>query len=734
MSPTDAQRRTLLACSIACVLTCARASAAEVAQDSESGTVIAEVVVTALKRSTLLQETPMSMLAVSGETLKQRGIDNVTDLLRATPGLSLIDQGAGQRRLVVRGVQSAGEAQTGLYYDETPMSAGAPSTTNDAGQRTPELRLFDVERIEVLRGPQGTLYGSGSMGGTVRVLFNKPTYEPGAAVDSSFESIEGGDTGYQLNAMLNTPLVDDRLAARSVFYYRDRGGYIDNVALGRDDVNSELSRGGRMLLRYQPTDATTVDAAVHIQREDSFVSLWELPAGTHRSAVPTQLPVRDDFELYSLTMNWDLGFATFTGVTSLFKRDLAVTIDASRLMANFGPPGAPFRPAALLQPQDIEDRSHEWRLSSNSSRPLRWTAGVYYEQREAFTISEQLLADPLTGLPRTPRNVATSRNIDDTLEQRAVFGEISYDITPALTLTAGGRYFEYDKSITGETTVGFPLLGAVVTPPTTVESDEDGWVSKVNVAYEIGGGALLYAQANEGFRPGGANQVIGLPSALTPYEADSLWNYEVGARTRWFADALTVNLAAFRIDWDNMQVSGRTRDGAFNFISNAGEARIQGVELEMATMPLRGLELSLTGAYTDAKLTKDQRDPNVNAPGLKGDRIPNVPEYSAAFAAGYEWPLIDAFTAIVRTDVNYVGSSDSEFRPNNPNFEQIDHYTLTNLRLGVRHDPAGWAANVFVNNVFDDVAIGRILSNAFGRDLTVGAPPRTIGVNFSKEF
>jgi outer membrane receptor protein involved in Fe transport len=359
---------------------------------------------------------------------------------------------------------------------------------------------------------------------------------------------------------------------------------------------------------------------------------------------------------------------------------------------------------------------------------------VYYEEREAFTISEQLLADPLTGLPRNPRNVATSRNIDDTLEQRAVFGEISYDITPALTVTAGGRYFEYDKSITGETTVGFPLLGAVVTPPTTVESDESGWVSKLNVAYKIGGDALLYAQANEGFRPGGANQVIGLPAALTPYEADSLWNYEIGAKTNWLGDALTVNVAAFRIDWDNMQVNGRTRDGAFNFISNAGEARIEGVELETAMRPLQGLELSLSGAYTDAKLSKDQRDPNVNAPGLKGDRLPNVPEYSGAFSAKYEWPVLDALTALVRTDVNYVGSSDSEFRPNNPNFEHIDDYTLTHLRVGIRNQMAGWAAHVFVHNLFDEVAIGRVLSNAFGRDLALSSPPRTIGVNFAKAF
>jgi iron complex outermembrane receptor protein len=187
MLSTDALPRSPLALSIALVLACAQATAAEPQTSDAQSPVIEEVIVTALKRSTLLQETPMSMLAISGTAMTERGIDNVADLLRATPGLSLVDQGAGQKRLVVRGVQSAGEAQTGLYYDETPVSAGTPSTTNDAGQRSPELRLFDVERIEVLRGPQGTLYGSGSMGGTVRVLFNKPTYDY-AAVPSTAAS------------------------------------------------------------------------------------------------------------------------------------------------------------------------------------------------------------------------------------------------------------------------------------------------------------------------------------------------------------------------------------------------------------------------------------------------------------------------------------------------------------------------------------------------------------------
>lgn len=515
----------------------------EPTQDADQA-IVEEIVVTALRRDTLLQETPISLFAVSGRELADRGIDNVSDLMRASPGLTVIDQGPGQRRLVIRGIQSAGESQVGLYYDEAPLGGGAPSTTNDAGLRMPEVRLVDVARIEVLRGPQGTLYGAGSMGGTVRVLFNKPSQEYEAAADGSFEMVEEGDQNYQLNGMVNLPLLEDQLAIRGVFYYRDRGGYVDNLTLRREDINEEDSRGGRVMLRYQPTDAMMLDASVHLQRDDGYLAAWELPVGAYNTAVPTQLPVTDDFDLYNLTLNWDLDFATLTGVTSLFKRDLLVTVDASRLMGRFGPLGAPFRPGILNQPQDIENRSHELRLSSNSADALTWTAGAYWEERDAFTLTEQQLADQASGLPVEPRRVIFGRTIKDVLEQRAVFGELSYDVNEALNLTVGGRYFDYSKSITGETTVGFALVGAPFpTPPTTVESDDGGWVSKLNVSYKIASDALLYMQASEGFRSGGANQIIGLPTALTPYEADSLWNYEIGAKTGWFGDKLTANLA-----------------------------------------------------------------------------------------------------------------------------------------------------------------------------------------------
>jgi iron complex outermembrane recepter protein len=707
---------------------------------SADSLVIEEIVVTALKRETTLHDTPLAISAVSGETLLDRGIDTASDLLRTTPGLSVLDQGAGQRRLIVRGVQSAGEAQTGLYYDEAPVGAGSPGTTNDAGQRMPEIRLFDVERVEVLRGPQGTLYGSGSMGGTVRVLFNKPTEEYAAEVHGGIETMEEGDVGYQADGMVNLPL-GEQLAARAVAYHRERGGYIDNLRLGIDDINEEEANGGRLLLRYRPSDTLTLDLAAHLQREDAAVSAWEHTVGDYQSRTATQLPVEDDFELYNLTVKWDLGFATLTGIGSIFNRDLLVTIDGTRFIQGILPQlPAPLRPpfveSVLHQPQDIEDRSYELRLGSNGNGPLAWTFGGYYEQRDAFTSSQHVKADPVTGLRAVPPAFIFHRDIRDVLEQRAVFGELSYQLTSALALTLGSRYFDYDKEVTGSTLVPFVPFGfATATPPTTSKSDENGFVSKLNVAYRFGERTLVYAQANQGFRPGGVNQVPGLNQALAPYEADSTWNYELGFKSRWLDDRLDLRLAAFRIDWDDMQVTGVSRtNAAVRFIANAGAARIDGVELEATALPLPGLQVSLGGSWLDATLRENQVNADLTAPGLKGDRIPNVPEYSASLAVEYGRPLGARLQGAVRTDVSYVGETASEFRPTSVFFERIDAYTLTNLRLRLGNAASTWTVDLYVNNLFDEVAIGRVLSSPFGFDLTLSAPPRTIGLGFGMKY
>jgi outer membrane receptor protein involved in Fe transport len=718
-----------------------------------------EIIVTALKRSTNLQDTPISISAVTGEAIANSGVQSIADLNSSVPSLAFVDGGPSNRRVVIRGIQAAGEPTVGTYYDETPVT-GAIGAANDAGGSTPELRLFDVERVEVLRGPQGTLYGSGSMGGTLRVIYQKPTFATEGAVDLSLSDTRYGGLNYEGSAMVNVPVVNDKIAVRAVGFYRNANGFIDNTALNIKNINDQKSYGGRFLVRFTPTEALTIDAAAYINRSRTDTNAWTLTSGKFKSDALTRQPVRDNLELYSLTANYDFGGVVLTGVVSYLDRDLDSVSDVSRFIRSTRTPagcaarvsaGQPCSTAqldnyyalvdsqstsALFPQQTMKSWTAELRLSSDGSGPLNWTVGGFYSDRDTSVANPQSNADPVSGAIIEPQQIATVRFIDDSLRQVAAFGEFSYDVTDRLNLTAGGRYFRYNKDISGQTTIGSILVGAVVRPLSFVKSKEDGTVFKFNGSYKVTDNVLFYAEAAQGFRPGGANQVIGLAQELTPYKSDSLWNYEVGFKNTLFDRKLLLNVDVFQIDWSDMQITGRTPNGAFSFITNAGKARVRGAELEATIRPTAGFTITGNASYIDAKLRENQSNANVSAPGLKGDRIPYVPKFSAGIGAQYVWALTDTLSGFARIDGNTVGGSYSDFRPTGTFTRKIDSYQLVNARLGVEGPDNKWGAYLFVTNLFDDTAITRSQSSAIavGRTLVNSAAPRTIGVNVRTRF
>lgn len=723
-----------------------------------------EIVITALKRDTNLQDTPIAISAVTGDTIANSGVQSIADLTASVPSLSFVDGGPSQRRVVIRGIQAAGEPTVGTYYDETPVT-GVIGAGNDAGGSTPELRLFDVERVEVLRGPQGTLYGSGSMGGTLRVIYKKPVFETEAAVDASISATKHGGANIEGSAMVNVPVVQDKIAVRATGFYRKADGYIDNTTLRIKDVNEHKSYGGRLLVRMTPTEELTVDAAAYINRSRVDTPSWTLDAGKYNSDALTRQPVRDDVELYSLTANYDFGGVILTAAGSYMERDLSSVSDVSRFIRSTRTPGGcgarlngsasiPCEgtqladyyalvdgqsTSALFPQQDMQAWTGELRLSSDGSGPFNWTVGGFYSDRDIYVENPQANADPVTGVLIQPLQIATTRYINDSLRQVAAFGEFSYDVTDRLSLTVGGRYFRYDKDISGQTPIGSILVGAVVRPLSFVSSDEDGTAFKFNASYKVTDDILFYAEAAQGFRPGGANQVIGLAQELTPYQSDSLWNYEAGLKTTLLDRHLNLNVDLFQIDWSDMQITTRTPNGAFSYIGNAGKARIRGAEAEFALRPVDGLTFSGNASYLDAKLTEDQ--PNAGtaiapAAGFKGDRIPYVPKFSAGLAAQYVWAVTDDLNGFLRLDANHVGGSWSDFRPTYTYTRYIDDYELANLRIGIEAEDNAWGVYAFVNNLFDDTAITRSTSSAIarGRTIVTSAAPRTVGLNLRTAF
>lgn len=723
---------------------------------------IEEVIVTALKRDTSLQQTPLSISAVTGATLTNAGVQDIARLTQSVPGLVFEDAGPASTRITIRGIRSVGEPTVGLYYDETALS-GAVGAGNDAGGETPLAKLFDVQRVEVLRGPQGTLYGSGSMGGTLRVIFNKPDLKKlSAGVEGDAVATSGGGGGYDVEGMANIPIIGDRLAARAVVYTQGLGGYVDNTFLNEHNVNSYHNDGGRLLLRFVPTDDLTLDASYLYQYVDGQNPTWYDSQGPYVSRAQVQLPVTDRLQIYNLTARWDFHRVVATAVVADTERKTSNSADVSPFIENdannpaacaaFRGGGKPCSPAtqatfnsyvaskvpSLLYPvQTIYNPTAEVRLASAGKSFLDWTVGGFYSDRTTHANNSEVLVDPVTGalLPQPGSNVYT-RLIFDHLKQLAGFGEGTAHLTDALALTFGARYFNYTRDVGGATPVGLDLVGASVTPYRQVSSSQNGWVTKTNLSYEFGGDLLVYATASQGFRPGGVNQVLGLPAALAPYQADSLWNYEFGTKTSWLDRRLILDIDGYVINWSNMQVSGRTPNGAFAFITNAGAARVKGVELDLSAAPLQNLQISANASVLRAALTENQVSPNVLGPGVKGDEIPYVPRFTGGVSVQYTLPMTSLFSGMARVDESYIGQSHSEFNNSNHFDTALPAYSLTNVRFGVEGLRKDWGVYVYADNVFNKNAIVDSAASAIslGQNLVQSARPRTYGLNFRKSF
>ncbi|MBU3078617.1 TonB-dependent receptor [Sphingomonas quercus] len=777
------------------------------AQDMPRATAVvddSEIVVTALRRATSVQETPIAISAVSAATLTNQGITTSEGLARVAPNLVVRPNSDGGSRVTIRNIQAPGEPTVGLYYDDTPL-IGSGGVSNDSGATTPAVRLFDVERVEVLRGPQGTLYGASAMAGTVRLIFNKPNLSDwGGEVAADVTSIQHGEPGFNTQAALNVPLVDGKLAVRVVGFVEELGGWVDNSTLGKKDVNDNESYGGRALIRWKPTDDLTLDGLAVYQKRTGARATWDLSRWVNGGPKYDQdrliaMPQSDRLQLYSGTANWDFGFATLTAIGSYSKRDLAFSFDYTPYFHNRASVTAPNSAAcsrwagladttnpawpvtgqcspaqlasfkqnyvdawptnATYQPQSTKTNTQEVRLANGDGR-FKWTLGFYHSVRDNFTRS-LLYSTNAAGYitPETMQNPGPylDRYVDDRLSQIAGFGEATYEVLDGLNVTGGVRYFEYKKRTTSAVPVGNFIAGSLANPtPTTDRFNQNGTLLNFNVNYKVTPTVMVYASASQGFRPGGVNQAPTTdPSYQRTYDSDSLWNYEVGVKSTLFDRLLVLNADVFQIDWSNMQISGSFQN-AFSFVTNAGKARIRGVEVEATLRPMPGLVLRGSGSYTIGKLTEDQVPPAgaaVTYRGLKGDYIPNVPKITAQGSAEYTFPVSDGMEFTTIADVSYQGSNWSQFprvqrsiysASTNANIvpalQRIRAMTMTGLRAGFQSTDGGWGIYAYVTNLFDETGIiSKANGPTTGGDninlvFVQASQPRTFGLNFRKKF
>jgi len=757
-----------------------------------------EVVVTATKRAVSAQDLPFSINAQSEADIRRLGATTLEDLSRNVAGLAIQNLGPGQSQVSIRGV-SAGQVvrdqpgvkeQVGVYLDETVISLSL---------FTPDLDLYDLNRVETLRGPQGTLFGSGSVGGTIRFITNQPDFETlEGSVEANLNTIEDGDMGGHFKGMINIPM-NDRAALRVVGYGTEYGGWVDALREGggiSEDVNSGGRYGGRIALAVQPTDNLTITPRVVFQKietdgfnREEVYNLFANPYTTTRP--PVQLAERqqylrldeafeDETMIADLVINWSLDAVDVTYAGSYVDREILASRDASALSGSVSvdlgfPESAVLLPSNLRDTTDLQQMTHELRFASNSDGAFNWVFGGFYSDVERTyaqrlpTPGYDVVTDQVLGAgtavavsngygPDSPYN----SDLPYDIEQTALFGEVSYDVTDRLNVTLGGRYYDFEEERR------FTTGGLFSNGDDQVDStSSDGFNPRLLVSYDVSDDMTVNAQASQGFRLGGVNDPLNVPLCdagdlqtfgnFQSYEDETLWNYELGFKSEF--ERVRFNAAIFYTDIEDLQVTLDAGSCSSRISFNVPEAHTLGVEWELVAYPSELLMLTLSGSMLEAEFDSTVVDSEGTVLGgvEDGNRLASVPEFQVSASATYTFP-VDAFGSdemYVSAVLQHVGdrfTQPSDQVEGAGNFVsglpfggatgnevtavdlELDAYEQLNLSAGIIWST--FEAVVYVNNVTDENAQLSFDRERGGRARLAfrNNQPRTVGITLRKFF
>jgi len=724
-----------------------------------------EVVVTAQKRTEAIADIPASVTVVPEQLLEQQRVDDFKDLLPLVPGLSLTETRPGSTRVTLRGVNTGGVASTiGIYFDDVPFgsSTGLANGSISAG----DFDTFDVARVEVLRGPQGTLYGASSLGGVLKFVPNRPRNDRfEARLLGSAETVDNGDPGYSLTGMANVPL-GAKAAVRASGFYRSDSGFIDSIgnnpvpSLATPGVNviggtrvanglNALDRfGGRLAVLVEPSKRFSVTVGAQIQDIDTDAS--SVVDADPRSLEPLNpTPVQSSYQkefndtkyrVYNGTVDGDLGPARLQSVTSYgtfetdFQSDLAIATNLTG-----GPPlsalvtqlfgNARTRPLSAVLPQttSTDKFTQELRLVSAKSKAFDWLVGGYYTNEDSaikqkITAVEAGTDDVATGIP-----ILADVALDSTYEEIAGFANATWHATPRFDLALGGR-LSHNKQVASQRSDG-PLAGGPAQFD-DVKSSESPFTFSFAPRFEIGKSSSIYGRVATGFRPGGPNVLPPAAPASVPrtYDSDRLTSYEIGLKAGGRpADKFSLDLAGYYLDWEDIQLFLIVNNFGIN--GNGGTAASKGFEIAASAFPTSGLTLSVNAAYTDAKLTQDT---SASVGGKDGDPLPYVPDWSFGLNADYEWTVKSRTRTYVGGSLGYTGERPVAFnnRAADGSIRRADSYVTLNLRAGAYH--GRWSVELYGKNLTNDLGVtsigtaGPLPNGALGLSLT---RPRTIGLS-----
>jgi outer membrane receptor protein involved in Fe transport len=701
----------------------ATAAAAPLCAHAEE-TEIKEVVVTAQKREELLREVPQSVTAISDETLQRVQANNFTDFVGRVPGLTVTGDQAGNQRLTLRGLNTGGISSTvGTYVDDTPF--GSSTSLVNAGVLALDLDPFDVKRIEVLRGPQGTLYGAGALGGLVKYVTVDPSTEGfEARVRGTLEGTRHGEESWSGRAAVNVPL-GDRAALRVSGLYRTQGGYVDDPGRRAKDINDIDTKGVRAAFLFKATPDLTLRASAHIQKIESDsqngVAYFQAPLRPVAGGLDQfrLFSEKSDitYRIYNGTADWDLGWASLASSTSYSELEQHRQLDGTLQL----------RLSSFLANDVSQDKfTQEMRLVSPESDRLEWVVGGFYTNENGLIDQEVFLGPP----PGTVSGFTA--NVKSDYEEVAAFGELTFHFAPQFDVSVGGRY-AHNKQTARQ--------GGSIVRPGRQDSSENAFTYSIAPRFRVTDRTMLYARVASGYRPGGPN-ILGVTTVIpATFDSDRTTNYEVGVKTDVVPGVLSLDAAAYYVDWSDIQL--QVFDGVVNGNANGGSARSKGVEWTATLAPSSGLTFVWSGAYTDAKLTSDTD--RIIVGGRNGDPLPYSPKWASTLDGQYEWTLANGANAYVGATWRYVGRQSTGFPGVNgvlfgARQIRLPTYSVFDLRGGVEFERV--SVELYVKNLGDErgpldlTGFGQTQPNA-ARNPNGSATvlrPRTVGVSVSSRF
>ena len=696
---------------------------------------VEEIIVSAQKRDERLQDVPVPVTAISAVSLIENNQLRLQDYFSSVPGLSVVTNDNGAPQLAIRGLTTGGYTNptVGVVIDDVPYGS---SSALVLGEAVPDIDPSDLTRVEVLRGPQGTLYGASSLGGLVKYVTIDPSTEgiTGRAQLGTNSVHNGDELGYSARGSVNVPL-SETLAVRASGFTRQDPGYIDDPAIHQNGVNEARDSGGRLSGLWRPSQ----DASLKIS------ALFQNARGDGSSQVDLQPGLGDlqqndargsgrynnSIQAYSATAKAKLADINLTSLTGYSINRISESYDYTFALGQFlalptfGVTGSPF-----VTNSQTRKFTEEFRLSGSVWQRFDWLAGVFYNHEQSAYAIDYLATDFNTGaLAGNGLHFSTPFTFTD----RAVFADLTFHFTEQFDLQVGGRESEnrqvYSESFVGDYTEAFLLLPSPVNYP-RFDTKDHSFTYLVTPRLKIGLDFMVYARLASGFRPGGPNASLSVGLVPPAFGPDKTENYELGVKGDVLEHVLSVDASVYYINWKDIQLQSRDPVSGGVFFANGGKAKSEGVELSLEARPVSGMKVGAWVNWNEAVLTQTL-PVTATVVGGSGDRLPGGSRYSGNVSMDQEIPLTDSLSAFVGASASYVGSRYGVFLAV-PQRQYFPSYMKTDLRAGARFD--SWTANLFVNNLADKRGVlaggaGTLNPTAFNY-----IQPRTVGLSVAKTF